>query len=196
MTKFRTTIAALIIVMGATFANAKGVSGDSEVKVLAGNKAGVYNLLFESAEDKTVNVRVLDANHKLLSNKRITKTDGFLQPIDFSSLPTGNYFIEITGEGTSLKESVQHQVTTIEADDIRVTTVNNAKKVAFATALTESAPLNLYFYDEAGAVVYRETVEASELNRKLYDLTSIEGKSVSVSIAHKGNTIINKVINF
>lgn len=196
MTKLKATLVALVIVMGAAFANAKGVSGDSEVKVLAGNKAGVYNLFFESAEDKTVNVRVLDANHKLLSNKRIIKTDGFLQPIDFSNLPTGNYFIEITGQGTALTESVQHQVTTVNADDFRVTTVNNARKVAFATTLTESAPLNLYFYDESGVIVYRESVESSELNRKLYDLSSIEGESVSVSIAHKGSTIINKVINF
>ncbi|MEQ8711718.1 MAG: hypothetical protein RIC80_01810 [Cyclobacteriaceae bacterium] len=196
MTKFRTTMVALVIVMGAAFANAKGVSGDSEVKVLAGNKAGVYNLFFESAEDKTVNVRVLDANHKLLSNKRITKTDGFLQPIDFSNLPSGNYFIEINGEGTALTESIQHHVTTVKADDFTVTTVSNARKVAFATTLTEPAPLNLYFYNEAGEVVYRESVASSQLNRKLYDFSSIEGESVTVSIAHKGNTIMNKVINF
>ena len=187
---------ALIIVMGAAFASAKGVSGDSEVKVLAGSKAGVYNLLFESAENKTVNVRVLDTNHKVLSNKRITKTDGFLQPIDFSNLPTGNYFIEITGQDGKVTEAVKHQVSTVDAADIRVTTVNNARKVAFATSMTESAPLNLYFYDEKGEIVYRETLGANELNKKLYDLSSIEGKSVSVSIAHKGNTIINKVINF
>lgn len=196
MTKFRSTMVALIIVMGAAFASAKGVSGDSEVKVLAGSKAGVYNLLFESAENKTVNVRVLDTNHKVLSNKRITKTDGFLQPIDFSNLPTGNYFIEITGQDGKVTEAVKHQVSTVDAADIRVTTVNNARKVAFATSMTESAPLNLYFYDEKGEIVYRETLGANELNKKLYDLSSIEGKSVSVSIAHKGNTIINKVINF
>ncbi|MEM8895371.1 MAG: hypothetical protein AAGC88_12390, partial [Bacteroidota bacterium] len=118
MTKFRTTLAALVIVMGAAFANAKGVSGDSEVKVLASHKAGVYNLLFESAEEKTVNVRILDANNKLLSNKRISKTDGFFQPIDFNQLPTGEYFIEIYGKGATYKEIVSHTVATVEAEDI------------------------------------------------------------------------------
>ncbi|GEM_PF-1375365 len=196
MTKFRTTLVALIIVMGATFANANGLSGDSEVRVLAGHEAGVYNLLFKSAEDKTVNVRILDANNKLLSTKRITKTDGFLQPIDLSQLPTGEYFIEITGAGTAYTEAVTHNVATVNAEDITVTTMSDARKVTFAANVEESTLLNLYFYDEMGEVVYRDKVAAAELNRKLYDLSSIEGEFVSVTIAHKGNTVINKILNF
>ncbi|MEQ9300134.1 MAG: hypothetical protein RIF33_16290 [Cyclobacteriaceae bacterium] len=108
MTKLKTTLVALVIVMGAAFANAKGVSEDSQVKVLASNKAGIYNLLFESEENKTVNVRILDANHKLLSDKRIKGTDGFLQPINFSHLSKGDYLIEVSDKDTTHRVMVSY----------------------------------------------------------------------------------------
>ena len=190
------TIAALIIIIGAAFTNASAFDGDAKVKVIAGKEAGVYKLLFEAAENRDVNIRIKDENNKLLTTKRIANTNGFLQPLDFGSLPSGSYFVEVSSNEDAFEEVVRHEIATINGENIQVTTVENEKKVAFLTSLNLQGTLNLYFYDDNDELIYKEEIEAAALNQRLYDLSKIDSKNVLVSLTNGHKNILQKKFQF
>ena len=117
----------------------------------------VFRVIYKSATIGRVTLNVLDGQGKKIHSERIYGVDGFILPLNFKGLQSGNYTIELVdGAGTQRKEVAYFP--TLEKKSIHVSKIlGDEGKFLLAIANAQNEPIDIKIYDDSERVVHSES---------------------------------------
>ncbi len=182
-------VVALVIVIGATgqafskndstfFAPSFEVRNASE---------GKFELWYRTGETEKVKIKLLNDKGQTLYQEWVRSKAGFVKPFDLSKLNSGTYTMQVLNGESVLSETITLQSATEQfAGLIELSEVANSKKFILDIDDTVATDLEMYIVNKDGEVLYNETTVSGT---KVYNLSNIEMKEVSVLIYSKGQIV-------
>lgn len=175
------TMAACLLVVGSVLA-----ADDSDTKISVrsfqnGSKKALIRVVNSTSVEQAL-LRIKDQQGRVLHREVLKGEDAYMKKYDFSSLPSGEYVVEvrtengITEEAFSLSESKAQVVYFKPA--IKVET----EKVSVVFQNRIDSPVSLKLFDERGQVLYEERVASQEKFAKGLDLSRLNSGQYSLAI--------------
>ncbi|MGC4023488.1 MAG: hypothetical protein QM734_16825 [Cyclobacteriaceae bacterium] len=133
---------------------------EPSVAVIPGSSNSVYKVVYKSETTSKVKVTIFNSEKQVVFTESISNVKGFSRPYNFSSLPEGEYTIEINNGLDKKVETVKYQE---QGDSMLVSTMsvrklNSAESKYLITA--ESKGLNIMtvsVYDEQGTLLHSQS---------------------------------------
>jgi hypothetical protein len=155
------------------------VSAVEPVIHFSGNKTIVLKLVDIS---ENTNLAIKDLNGYVFYSESIQKaSDSFSKSFDLTTLPNGDYKIEVEG-------SVKITTYPISIENNKIVTTNVQKTETFKPSLVERGdkvyvskfnpennPLEVSIYNERGELVYEETLEGQLELGRIYNFSKAQG---------------------
>jgi len=161
-----------------------------EVKSPAGvavmKTGSTFKVFYRGESSRTVRVSIYNSNRDLVFHETLKKVDSFVRPYNFSSLPEGDYTIEVA-DGSSCKvEKVSYRNKKVQ----RAVTVKLLEDGRYILSVPNKGfdILKIRILSSAGAELYRSTETITDDFAKIYRLDGISGK-VSFEIQDKNGTV-------
>jgi hypothetical protein len=185
MKKNLSILSLLLMVSSVVFAH-RAVDPSARMAVL--KYGSTFKLLYKGARNADVRVLILNDNGQIIFSERIKNVDGFVRPYNFSSLPEGNYSIELTDADGRQRERISHYERNKDKLASLVRLAGADKKFVLSVPNQGTDNITITIYDESSAVLYSETEEITGNFAKVYNLNQLEG-SVRFNVTDsKGNT--------
>lgn len=188
MKTIKSTIIATALILGSNLT----MAGENELQVMAGAKSGQYKVIYAAQQSSPVEIKVIDADKQVITSKKVNTTTGFLQPLDFSHMPTGKYFVEVYSGNAKNVVRIDHSQTSMRAEDFNITSV--AGKLSISVAKASDNQLKLYLFDNESGLLHQEVVTPTNISTKKYDLSAVNSGTVTVILAENGETVLQKKI--
>ena len=187
-----TKIMAVLLTVISTVAFAKpndSTRSDALVRIVAGQANGSYKLIYQG-EQGPVDFRLLNQRGKVLHDERFRVETGFIQPINLSQLPSGDYtFVLKTGDET-LTEAVTYTSTEDKlASSLGVDQVG--QQIVVRGTNPESSELSLYIYDDNNELIHENTITGGQIGQ-IYELSQVQSKWVRCVISTSNKVVTDK----
>lgn len=183
--KFQTVKALMFALISLTFVvDGKGsTTTDAEPRIILvkADDSRKVQLVYQSAYQTPVEIRVLDEAGNTLYNTRLVNEVNFQRMLSFEELPWGTYFVEVESEEVSYREAVSFDQGNTSLDANISPYAENGKYVLTVPGV-ESAEVEIY--DDYSNLVYSGTVEMDQDSEsRLFDLRQVRGAGVSFRIS-------------
>lgn len=171
--------AALVLTSAVTFAND---SNSNKLVVIRGQESGIFKVIFEGKDQVNATVSVLDVTGKVVFNENINGKNGFILPMNFKGLKTGEYTIEVKNGANTLVETINYTpyTRTVEPSTIQnvhVSKLSNNGKYLLSVIKSGNEPITISVFNAKNELVHFETRRAEGDFAVLYDVTAIPGVS-------------------
>lgn len=156
--------------------NAKGIEPSSPVGMSVIKNGALVKLFYRGEQSGRVKVAIYNENGFAVYKETMQNTENFMRPYNFSTLPAGDYTIEITDQQGKRYKTIKHAGSN-EKTRIAHLTRLNARENRYMLAVPNKGEdqLQVKIYDETNSIVYEETETISGHFAKVYDLSKIEG---------------------
>ncbi|MFZ6014203.1 MAG: hypothetical protein ACOYXT_27925 [Bacteroidota bacterium] len=187
MKKIFSLLMALVVISSSAFAN-----GPDEPKAavnMAVIKSGsMIKLLYKGAKPGTVKVTIYDNKNVVVFTEILRNLEGFMRPYNFSSLPEGEYAIELATDEGKQVEKVNYFAGKVERVAKLVKLAGGGQKFMLSVPNKQDDVLTIRIFDEAGAAIYdsKETIKGDFA--KVYDLNKVTGKVLFEIVDKNGIT--------
>ncbi len=140
------------------------------------------------AEGSTAILKIKDTQGHVLHREAIQQSDAYMKKYDFSSLPSGEYLVELSTKGGTITESFDLTSGKAESQYFKpaVQVEPGMIKVAFVNRI--ASPVSLKLYDRRGDVLYQETVSSQETFSKGLNVSKLMPGQYSLAI--QGNNYV------
>ena len=165
----------VLVVIAIGHMNAKGIEPNSPLGTSIIKKGALVKLFYRGEHSGKVKVTIYDENGTVVFKEVVENHEHFMRPYNFSSLPSGEYTIQIADENGTRIEKVEHGVSKKKrpANLWRVNPDSN--KYMLSVPRNGSDELVVKIYDERNTVIYQETARMSGDFAKVYDLSQVKG---------------------
>jgi len=149
----------LIVVAMMVAATAAAFAGNDDPKmtVVAFQGTDVYKVIYKGSESAKVRLNILNANGGVLHTEMITGLEGFIRPLNFKGLTSGQYTIEVIDGGERYVKQIAHK----PAADPKAIHVSKIMaepgKYLLAVAHAQNEPIRIRIYDERSRLVHEES---------------------------------------
>jgi hypothetical protein len=174
MKKILSLVVALIVV---GYVQANGTSPKSPVGMSVVKSGDVVKLFYRGEKSGKVKVTICNDKGQKVFVEVMRKTEHFMRPYNFSSLPEGNYTIELADEQGVRTEKVNHSSPSQDTKQLaHLTLVNDQEaKYLLAVANAGSDALTVRIFDERNNLLYEETEIVDGNFARLYNLHKVDG---------------------
>ena len=194
MKKSQSIFLVLLLMSSISFVHAKDDPGTS-MAVL--KKGTTVKLFYKGAEQSNVKVLILNDLNKIVFSEKIKNTDGFVRPYNFSSLPEGNYSIQlINNAGSQIKEvSYTHESASNSTREkvMHVTHMHGStNKFVLSVPNVGADELTVTIYNDSNEILYVGKENIVGDFAKIYNLQNYNGKVkfvVTDSNGHSAKTV-------
>lgn len=180
-------MAAALVTTGA-MANNKP---SSEAGVAVVNTGTTLKLYYKALTAANVKVSILNEDGVLVFSETLRNTDGFVRPYNLSSIPEGEYTIEVHDQNTSHIEKVtigQRQRTEL-ANLFRVRGEEGKYLLTIPAKEAKDISVRIFADDQ---IVYDEVEAISNDFARIYNLKKVKGSLTFEIKDKKGNvTVVN-----
>ncbi|GHN01192.1 hypothetical protein WSM22_26810 [Cytophagales bacterium WSM2-2] len=184
----KTKLAVLSLLISVTAAFAKV---EPSVSVIAGSASHIFKVVYKSEATSKVSISIFDKNDEMVFTETINDLNEFIRPYNFSSLPEGEYTIEVKDNTGKKVEKVKYSQGTIESI-IAVRKLTSVSNKYMLTSVNKGLNvLTISIFNEDGDLLHNETRMVDGNFGVVYSLTG-EGKYTFV-VADK--TGMSKTIN-
>lgn len=130
---------------------------DPEMTVVSLKGSEVFKVIYKGNTSGKVTLNVLNHQGKIIHSGSVTGKDGFICPLNFKGLPSGNYTIELIDDHGSHQEKVVY-VPAHDRKSIHITKLMNAEgKFLLAVANAQNEPIVIRIYDRYQRLLYAES---------------------------------------
>lgn len=144
---------ALLVAVSAT-ASANDFPGLTVVS-LKGSE--VFRVIYKGATPGKVKFNILDAKGKTILAQTVDGANGFIMPVNFKGLDSGDYTFEIIDNGEKYSEKVAY-TPFYDLKKIHVSKIIKEEgKFLLAIANAQNEPISVKIYDETQRLVYNES---------------------------------------
>lgn len=192
-------LAVLLIVFGTTsLVSSKAVDnigkGDNpQVKIVADEAKGTYNLFYESQQEGKVTIRIYDDANILLHSEVSRNQKSFAKRFYFKELPAGTYVFVISGPDFDFKETVVYETPTVLELKAELVEVTPGQKYRLVVSGTEKQAVKVRIYDTEGWEIFADEVELDMDSGRVFDLTQAATDDVVFVVADRSRTVTKTV---
>ena len=192
MKKTLSVLVVLMIVSSVVFARRIDKPG-SAPHVAVMKNGTTFKLYYKGSQQADVKVSIRDANNNELFSEVLKNVEGFVRPYNLSSLPEGEYSIQISDKSSRQIERITFEKTKIEKLAHLLKVSGSDSKYLLTVANKEGDDITVKIYDESNNVIYNHREEAKSDFAKVYNLGNrtgdftfevTDGKGISTSLSH------------
>ncbi|MEO5601575.1 MAG: T9SS type A sorting domain-containing protein [Cyclobacteriaceae bacterium] len=185
----------LVLVIAINSVQANGIEPKSLVGMSVVKSGTIFKLFYRGEKSGKVKVSIFDAKGKMVWNETLRNTENFMRPYNFSSLPAGDYTIEISDEQGKHVERIIHSFAT-KRTLVRLTTVS-AKDHKYLLSVPNHGPgaLTVKIYNDAETLIYHKVESVKGDFGKIYNLSRVKGActfEITDKTGKSNNLIANK----
>jgi hypothetical protein len=186
MKKILSLVVALIVV---GYVHAYSISPDSPVGMSVIKSGDVVKLFYRGEKSGKVKVTIYNDKGQKVFVETMRKTEHFMRPYNFSSLPEGNYTIELSDEQGTRSQKIKHSVVSQSNTQFaHITRLDDSgTRYILAVSNAGSDALTVKIYDDRNNLLYRETEIVDGNFGKVYNLTKVSGNHTFVVSDADGN---------
>lgn len=173
MKKILAVVFALIV---AGQVNAKGIEPKSPVGMSVLKSGSIVKLFYRGEQPGKVKVKIYNERRHIVFFETLQNTENFMRPYNFSTLPEGEYVIELSDEQATRTQKVSHK--SVSTKRIAHLTRLNDEECKYVLAVPNNGrdALTVRIFDENLKMVYQETQIIDGNFAKVYNLDSIDGE--------------------
>lgn len=184
-------IAALVIVSATVAALGKEEPTNKGLAVIPVKGSEVFKVIYKSENTGKVKLNIYNTNSEIVFTETFLGTDGFICPLNFKGLETGEYTIELvdaTGKRTE-KVNFQKPVVGATSKNVHISKLaNETGKFLVAVSASGSEQINVKIYDAANNLVHNGDTKVEGNFAQLYTVKNVSG-SLTFEVTDKaGNT--------
>jgi hypothetical protein len=178
--KLKSILAAALVLMSAvTFANDANIN---KLVVVRGQESGIFKVIFEGKDQVNATVTVLDVTGTIVFTENINGKNGFILPMNFKGLRSGEYTIEVKHAGNTLVETINYTAYTkiVEPSTIQnvhVAKLSNNGKYLLSVSKSGNEPISISVFNTMNELVHFETRRTEGDFAVVYDITAFPGVS-------------------
>lgn len=125
--------------------------------VVAWKGSEVFKVIYKGTTTGRVTMNILDTNGRRMHSKTFTGVDGFICPVNFKGLESGNYVIELVASEGKYQEEINY-TPFFELKSIHVSKLlQDEGKFLLAVANAQNEPIYVKIFDENEQIVYNES---------------------------------------
>ena len=138
---------ALVLVGSAVFAND---ANDNKLAVISGKESGIFKVIYEGESFVRATVSVLDKSGNVVFDQVIKGQNGFILPMNFTGLNSGEYTISVKHGEKSWTKTINYTEAAPVAkfssiENVHVAKVNNGKYlVSITTGKEQFVRVNIF----------------------------------------------------
>ena len=153
--KTKTLFFALLLAVSTT---AFGYSNDEPALTVVSSKGSeVFKVIYKGTTTARVKLNLMDVRGNVIHSEVISVLNGFIRPLNFKGLESGQYTIEVVDKSDRYQESVTY-LPVDELKSIHVSKlVNHEGKFLLAVANAQDEPIHVKIFDQEQRLVYAES---------------------------------------
>jgi len=170
MKKILSLVVVALVAVG--YAHANGTSPKSPVGMSVVKSGDLVKLFYRGEKTGKVKVSIYNDKGQKVFVETMRKTEHFMRPYNFSSLPEGDYTIEIADEQGVRSGKVSHSFSSVPGRRFAHLTRLSAPESKYLLAVPNatSDELTVRIFDEQNNLLYQETEIVDGNFAKLYNL--------------------------
>lgn len=185
-------IAALVVFSAAVSAIGKEEPSKAGLAVVPVKGKEVFKVIYKGENAGRVKLNIYNSTGEVVFSETLNSVDGFIRPLNFNGLQSGDYTIELIDATGKRVEKISYlpKVSTFDKN-VRVIKMEENKFIV-SVANTGSEVLNVRIYDASNNLVHNESKEISGNFAQVYSIKNVT-PGYTFEIADKaGNTKIVK----
>lgn len=169
-------LAVVFVLIVAGQVNAKEMEPKSPVGMSVLKRGSIVKLFYRGEQPGKVKVKIFNESGQVVFSETMQNTENFMRPYNFSTLPEGEYVIELSDEQATRTQKVSHEK--IKAKRIAHLTRLKDDECKYILAVPNAGrdALTVRIYDENQRMVYQDTQIIDGDFAKVYNLDSITGE--------------------
>jgi len=145
-----------------------------KVVIINQKESGIFKVIYEGAQIGKVSLKIFNKSGKVVSAETINGTDGFILPVNFSGMESGEYTIEVSDASGKQINKLEYKMDT-RVNTIHVAKIGNESKYLLAVANQGSEEINVRIFDGANNLVHNENLVVDGSLGLVYNLKNITG---------------------
>jgi hypothetical protein len=145
-----------------------------KVVIINQKESGIFKVIYEGAQIGKVSLKIFNKSGKVVSAETINGTDGFILPVNFSGMESGEYTIEVSDASGKQINKLEYKMDT-RVNTIHVAKIGNESKYLLAVANQGSEEINVRIFDGANNLVHNENLVVDGSFGLVYNLKNITG---------------------
>ena len=176
----------VVLVSGMAFAMDPG----NPKLVVINQKSGVFKVIYEGAKAGKVTLKIYDSEKNVVFAEDQKNANGFIRPVNFDGMKSGEYTIEIADAfGKHTQKVTYGKTASIKRAHIAKTSQEGKYLLAVANRGNEVIHINIY--DGSNNLVHTEQVAIDGDFGKVYDLKRVAGVP-TFEVSDKSGNLINQ----
>lgn len=152
--KTTTLFFALVLAVSTT---AFALNDEPGLTVVSSKGSEVFKVIYKGTTTGKVKLNILDGRGTVIHSETISGLNGFICPVNFKGLQSGQYTIEVVDKSGKYQESVTykpaHQMKSIHVSKL----LTQDGKYLLAVANAQNEPINIKIFDTEQRLVYNES---------------------------------------
>ena len=178
----------VVALMAVGFVHANGTSPESPVGMSVIKSGDVVKLFYRGEKSGKVKVTIYNDDGQKVFVEVMRNIEEFMRPYNFSSLPEGNYTIEIADSQGTRSQSVKHSLYVPEEKTFaHLTRLGAEPRYMLAVPNAGSDVLTVRIFDGRDNLLYQGTEVVDGTFAKVYNLDKIGGSHTFEIIDREGN---------
>ncbi len=183
---------ALLIVFGATTANAVDSAYMATVCKIIAEEEKMYRVMFYAPTEEKVSVQIKNEDQQIVYTETL-KSSEFVKKYDLSYLPKGAYELEVKSQGYVFKE--EFELGSLKGFNFDFNQVQD-NSVSFVGSNAQGKDVTLYILDDNQDVVYQEGITDTKQVHKKYNLQKLKSQKVTFLLYHDDQLIKSQAFDF
>ena len=150
--------------------NPKSSTGMSVMK-----QGSTFKVFYKGERPGTVKLKIYNAAHKAVFTETLKNVENFVRPYNFSSLPEGDYTIELINEDIQKIERINYSKGRVEklANLVRLAGTDGKYMLRVANKSTDEIKVDIY--NDSNQLIYSQKESITGDFARIYDLHKVQG---------------------
>jgi hypothetical protein len=181
-----TTLAFVFTLIAVGFVHANDTHPKSPVGMSVIKYKNIVKVFYRGEQAGKVKVTIYNADGRMVHNEILKDTENFMRPYNFSSLPEGDYTIEVSDAKGKRSQKVRYEI----ADGKRVAHLSRLSKEGNTYVLTVPnegrSAFTVRIFDDHDSLLYQRTEVVHGDFAKVYNLNKFDGNHTFEVVDQKG----------
>jgi hypothetical protein len=185
-------VAALVVISSVVLATGKDEPRKTGLAIVPVKGTEIFKVIYQGENTGKVKLNIYNAEGKVIYTETIGGLDGFIYPVNFKGLASGEYSIELIDAAGKKVEKINYQTAKQNVQHVHVSKVNN-EAGKFLLAVSGAGIVNVNIYDGGNNLIHTESKNITGNFAQVYKLENASGAYTFEVSDSSGNT---KTIKF
>lgn len=177
--------AALFVIGAVVAAVGKEEPSNNKLAVVAVQGSQVVKVIYKAETAGRVKVSVYDAASKVVFTDTRISNEGFILPLNFSGLQSGQYTVELVDATGTKSEKINYQPVAIKNVHVAKTAIEGKFVLSVVNA---NSTVDVKIFDAHNNLVHESSKEVSGSHAQLFTINNFAGATFQITNAGETST--------